>query len=571
MRKSSLKLLAILAVLVMVFTAGCAKTTPAPTAAPATSAAASAVSTDQASATSTASGAALDPFRKYPELITLTAGQSIRPSAAKLPQGDTLEDNQFTRYWQSISNIKVVDAFQAQDGDAYKQKVKLVVASNDLPDMMVVQDYSLLKQMVEAGQVQDMTDAYNNGAWPLAKDIFAAGGGKALQMATFDGKLMAIPDTNLDCNDELELWLRQDWLDKLGLQPPKTVDDLVTIANAFIAKDPDGDGQADTIGLTGNKDIIASTNGFDNIFHAFNSYPQKWIKDGSGNAAYGSILPETKIALAKLADMYKQGVIDKEFAVKQNADTNAMIISGKAGMFFFPFWAGWSPLSDATKNNPKAQWKAYAVPLDASGKYNVSMEAPATNFFVAKAGTKDPNAVMEYYNLWARFERMEDPMTGKIYPDDPDLQDPINLTPVCMTLDYVDALDRKNLQYQDVINGKASIDSLNAEGKSNVQAIEAYTANPGITDVNAFQIYHSYVIGGACLLNNPALNKVYPVFTGQTDTMATKWASLLKLENESMLKIIMGQETPDYFDQFVLQWKALGGDQITAEVQAATK
>ena len=45
------------------------------------------------------------------------------------------------------------------------------------------------------------------------------------------------------------LLIRKDWLDKLGLQPPKTWDDLAKVAQAFTTQDPDGDGKADTYGL----------------------------------------------------------------------------------------------------------------------------------------------------------------------------------------------------------------------------------------------------------------------------------------------------------------------------------
>ncbi len=46
------------------------------------------------------------------------------------------------------------------------------------------------------------------------------------------------------------------------------------------------------------------------------------------------------------------------------------------------------------------------------------------------------------------------------------------------------------------------------------------------------------------------------------------WTSLEKKENDIFLKIIIGEEPIDAFDTFVEEWKAEGGDAITAEVQA---
>ncbi|MNL86936.1 hypothetical protein D3C87_2158660 [compost metagenome] len=48
--------------------------------------------------------------------------------------------------------------------------------------------------------------------------------------------------------------------------------------------------------------------------------------------------------------------------------------------------------------------------------------------------------------------------------------------------------------------------------------------------------------------------------------MSAKGALLSKLESETYLKIIYGEKPIDYFDEFVKEWKANGGDQITAEV-----
>ena len=59
----------------------------------------------------------------------------------------------------------------------------------------------------------------------------------------------------------------------------------------------------------------------------------------------------------------------------------------------------------------------------------------------------------------------------------------------------------------------------------------------------------------------------YPVaYYGTTPTMSTKWAALTKLETETYLQIIMGEKDVDEFDKFVEQWLAMGGQEITDEV-----
>ena len=61
------------------------------------------------------------------------------------------------------------------------------------------------------------------------------------------------------------------------------------------------------------------------------------------------------------------------------------------------------------------------------------------------------------------------------------------------------------------------------------------------------------------------------VFFAMTDSMVARWTSLEKMENEALLAIITGEKDLDYFDEFVTQWKALGGDQIMEEATEIVK
>ncbi len=85
----------------------------------------------------------------------------------------------------------------------------------------------------------------------------------------------------------------KDWLDKLGLEEPSTMDEVADMLRAFINDDPDGDGEADTIGLAMRSDVYGeypnTTFGIDNIFTAFGAYPSIWITAEDGTAVYGSV------------------------------------------------------------------------------------------------------------------------------------------------------------------------------------------------------------------------------------------------------------------------------------------
>ena len=100
---------------------------------------------------------------------------------------------------------------------------------------------------------------------------------------------MAIPAPSMMVGEMNEMWIRQDWLDKLGLEVPRTWDEMAAVAEAFVTQDPDGNGEADTIGILGpgNSDHMNATGanqfGLDPLFSSFQSYPQYWLQDEDGN------------------------------------------------------------------------------------------------------------------------------------------------------------------------------------------------------------------------------------------------------------------------------------------------
>lgn len=74
------------------------------------------------------------------------------------------------------------------------------------------------------------------------------------------------------------LWLRTDWLTKLGLSEPKTWEEVLQISNAFTTKDPDGNGKADTFGIALSKDIINGYPSLNGFLNAYGAYPRIWKK-----------------------------------------------------------------------------------------------------------------------------------------------------------------------------------------------------------------------------------------------------------------------------------------------------
>ena len=160
--------------------------------------------------------AATDPFAPYPELVTYTLGKDTQASP-NFPEGDSYENNGYTRYLKNKLNVQNKNEFEAQGGDDYDRKVSLAITSGELPDIMTVSNIATLKQLVENDLVEDLTESYEKCASDAIKEIYDSFDGRALENATFDGKLMAIPSATPGIGAGL-VWLRQDWLDALNLE-----------------------------------------------------------------------------------------------------------------------------------------------------------------------------------------------------------------------------------------------------------------------------------------------------------------------------------------------------------------
>ena len=120
---------------------------------------------------------------------------------------------------------------------------------------------------------------------------------RSVQVTESDGPLRAV----VQIHGLYSVMTRQDWLDNLGLEVPRTWDEMAAVAEAFVTQDPDGNGEDDTIGILGPgnsnhiNDIGDNQFGLDPLFCSFQSYPQYWLQDEDGTVKYGSIQPETSV------------------------------------------------------------------------------------------------------------------------------------------------------------------------------------------------------------------------------------------------------------------------------------
>lgn len=509
-----------------------------------------------------------------------TLGRQTQQNA-KLPEGDTYEDNAYTRLVRDRLGAVCVDDFEAT-GDAYERQVSLSLAAGDLPDFMKVGNKELLDELVENDLVADLTESYDAYASDYLKEIYDSYGGRCLDTATYDGRLMALPGTNLDSAPNI-LWVRADWLDalELGIDPDGngriTLDELERMARAFLEADPDGTGNPVGIALAywlNANDYGSATYCMTGIAGARGAMPRLWLRGADGKTVYGSVQPETKEALGLLHKWFGEGILDPQFGTRTWDDITALLTNGQTGIAFgvwhIPDWL----LNSVRATHPQARLKAFVLE-DESGKVNVFHNNAANGYIVVRKDYPHPELAVQIANVfYDELVNTED--LERTYPEVAAYQAigvdnsarPFNIE----VNPYTSLLD----DYEDIRRGVAgeirAEEARTAESRNVIGNIKNYLADPEHADIGDWSKYHSRMEGIELirrLTEDDALAWVDPVFWGTTKTMEAKWANLQKLEEETFIKLVTGDLPMEAFDRFVTQWNEQGGAQILEEIDAS--
>ncbi|QHW30564.1 hypothetical protein GZH47_06655 [Paenibacillus rhizovicinus] len=508
-----------------------------------------------------------DPFSKLPEMVEFTTGISV-PFDMKPPAGESNENNDVTKWFEENLNIKRKIAWTTSDQNhAFEQKLSLLIAANNIPDVLSISvdpnGLSLLKKLIKADMIEDLSKVYEDYASPNLKSSLALGGPDVLKQVSSDGKLYAIPSIS-DVETAIPIiWSRKDWLDQVGLPEPQTLDDVETDLKAFKAK------FGASAGVLPSQQLFygADTDSFDFVFGAYNSYPGQWIKTADGTVGYGSVQPEMKGALERLAKWYKEGYISPDFIMNDSNKSVEPIAQGKAGIFEGAWWSTWYPLPDSVKNDHKADWQA-TVLKGADGIAHAKGYGAVGGFVVVKKGYAHPEAIMKMLNYAQEANTKKLDWYNKLTIDEGAkyLNAKMNLLPVSASAKDPHEITVRYKAIMDVVNGKTKMEDADPETKVQATAIQNYQkATDKFADMGLWSLANQFYTGAAGLVKNP-VQQTLPAFVGSTDLMQKKKASMDDLEKKTFLEIITGKKPIDAFDKFVEQWNSMGGKDITTEV-----
>ncbi|GHU77200.1 hypothetical protein AGMMS49992_24400 [Clostridia bacterium] len=249
-----------------------------------------------------------DVYGKYPEPIKITVlSTDLKDSSMQYDSSDPTRKSATQNAWidayLKYLNIEV-EKIVAENEEALNARISTGLASGDLPDI-IISSKTMYNVMAENGVLQDLTEAYDNYSQGRLLKEAVGTSPESLSTGIYDGEFVGFPQIGNAYNNTKVLHIRQDWLDAVGMEAPKTIDEMIAVAKAFQAAKLGGE---NTIGL-------GMTNVSEPFFAAYGVVLGTWTQLDDGSYVRAKTLDAVKPGLLKLQEMYKDGVIKSDFAV----------------------------------------------------------------------------------------------------------------------------------------------------------------------------------------------------------------------------------------------------------------
>ena len=506
------------------------------------------------------------PYGKYPETVTYTLGKISGGNHSNLPAGDTYEDNGYTRYLKKMLNIQNKDVFELEDGNQYEEAVEIAIKDNNLPDIMVVKGQETVQKLAEAGMIEDLTEVYEECTTWRIKDMYASYTDALLNSGKYGGKLYGFPDTVIDHGPTL-LWMRKDWMDKLGMEEPADMDEAMNYILEFVNQDAAGNGE--TIGLACTPELVAGsseTYSADGIFSMFHASPRKWVQDAEGEIVYGSVTQECKAALEYLNTLYTKGVLDKKFLLRTSENIEELIKNGKCGAFFGKWWAPNNPLMESYDYDKNAEWTPYFFTKEDENVLQEYETFEDRLYVVVRKGYEHPEIVAKYISMIFDYSRYDDKEANEVNEYFSLNVDP-TARPLNINVDYRDTLYQTTENIRNALNKEKPSSSLTGLEKSYYRTCKAYL-DGNLTTANAWAAYTSRITAVGTLVDLNFKSRQPLPLSGEGLKVGE---DLLKLEQQTFIQIVCGEKTVGYFDTFVKEWYAAGGKDFTQKARTTAE
>jgi len=209
-----------------------------------------------------------------------------------------------------------------------------------------------------------------------------------------DGKIYYIP--YVTDGEVAEGWfIRKDWLDKLGLQEPKTVDEFYAVLKAFKEQDPNGNGQKDEIPYFNRQASPGNERSVSALYIFWDAYKDWCVKDGK--VCYGPYEPEFRTAHENIAKWYQEGLIDNEIYTR-GFKAREILLGNNTGGSTHDWFGSTAQYNDTLKDKiPGFEFVPFAPP---GGKEATRRNPDSDGGWAISSSNKKVVETIKYFDFW---------------------------------------------------------------------------------------------------------------------------------------------------------------------------
>ncbi|MDO3412487.1 extracellular solute-binding protein [Saccharibacillus sp. CPCC 101409] len=439
-------------------------------------------------------------------------------------------------------NIWYVDAQQWND------QVNVKFAAGEIPDVLQIREQ--IPKYVANGILAEISEDDIRKYAPTYAKVIDDYDASLWNTVKYEGKIYGLPSINLNGDYPQAMIWRKDWLDKVGIDKiPETLDEFETALKKFRNEDPDGNGKKDTYGM--------SDYALRYIMGAYGMPADQAnyvLKDGK--IEFAAVQPEMKEALALLNKWYKEELIDPEFITGENtggywADSQAFYNNriGLTGNGMFYHWRnelfgdgdeGGGQYQNFKKAQPDGEIAFGVPPVGPDGQSGAPQwGVNSVPLGITPKAAEDPRKVQTILTM------LETSFTDYDY--------------YTTVLRGEEGVDWKEETDGSVIAIKDPNDA-NASFKRGAQVFNMME-NPEFGKKASKQLY---------AFGDSVKTKGYPpVVVPAVDSLSQYSGNLGKLQQETYMKIIIGEQPVDSFDAFAKSFMDNGGSQVEKDVNEA--
>ncbi len=289
-----------------------------------------------------------------------------------------------------------LENFLSQSASDAGQALTTMMASGTLADIIKFNNRSDISKYGPSGALVPLNDLINEKDTPNLCAYFKEHPEVEKEIRENDGNIYYIPFLQgIDEMKTSQTWfIRYDWLEKLGMKVPTTVDELYDVLYAFATKDPNGNGLKDEVPFFSRAKVINS------LLYLWGAHNTFYI-DENDKVNYGPLEEEYKIAYTNIAKWYSEGLIDKEIFSRNNA-RDVLLANNQGGCSFD--WAGsTASFSESMKDSvPGINFNWMMPPKNVNGEMRSaeSRTLVAQNGWSISSTNKYPEDTIRYFDFW---------------------------------------------------------------------------------------------------------------------------------------------------------------------------